>query len=107
MPFGLSNAPVAFQRAMDSLFREEQGSFLQVYLDDIIIFSKTRDEHEQHLRIVLNKITKAGLKLKKKSLKYLDTASAMISLDLRKRESNMYMSSQFRKQSENSDPLWV
>lgn len=44
MPFGLTNAPAAFQRTMDSIFKEERNKFLQVYLDDIIIFSPTREE---------------------------------------------------------------
>ena len=43
MPFGLSNAPAAFQRVMDELFSEGKGKFLRVYLDDIIIFSKSKD----------------------------------------------------------------
>lgn len=66
MPFGLSNAPAAFQRAMDDIFAEERGKFLQVYLDDIIIYSKSREEHEQHLRVVLRRIKEAGLILKRK-----------------------------------------
>lgn len=66
MPFGLSNALPVFQRTMDEVFAEEKGKFLQVYLDDIIIFSKSREEHEVHLAKVLQKIKKVGLILKKK-----------------------------------------
>ena len=70
MPFGLSNAPAAFQRTMDNIFRDEKGEFLQVYLDDIIVYSKSREEHEKHLSIVLKKIQEANLKLKRKKCKF-------------------------------------
>ncbi|KAI5152823.1 hypothetical protein ENBRE01_3036 [Enteropsectra breve] len=50
MPFGLSNAPAAFQRAMDELFKEEKGKFLQIYFDDLIVYSRTYQEYEQHLK---------------------------------------------------------
>jgi hypothetical protein len=64
MPFGLSNAPATFQRIMDRLLKEAKGKFVQVYLDDIIIYSKTVAEHREHLRQVLKKIKEAGMKLK-------------------------------------------
>jgi hypothetical protein len=55
---------------MDVIFEEEKGKFLQVYLDDIIIFSKTHEEHEKHLALVLEKIKNAGLKLKRKKCNF-------------------------------------
>ncbi|KAI5151537.1 hypothetical protein ENBRE01_2203 [Enteropsectra breve] len=61
MPFGLSNAPAAFQRAMDELFKEEKGKFVQIYLDDIIVYSKTKEDHEQHLKTILAKLKEGGL----------------------------------------------
>ncbi|MGL5709061.1 MAG: pol polyprotein, partial [Aeromonas sp.] len=70
MPFGLANAPAAFQRAIDSIFSEEKGKFLQVYLDDIIIYSKTESEHQKHLELVLKKIKESGLKLKESKCKF-------------------------------------
>jgi len=53
MPLGLRNAPACFQHAMDTLFSHElREGWLNVYIDDIIIFSTTWDEHLQHITIV-------------------------------------------------------
>ena len=46
MPFGLNNAPPTFQRLMDHVLFEMQSTELIVYLDDIIIYAKTHEEHE-------------------------------------------------------------
>ena len=51
LPFGLTNAPAAFQREMNRVFKGLD--FVLVYLDDILVFSKSELEHEQHLRVVL------------------------------------------------------
>ncbi|KAI5171984.1 hypothetical protein PAEPH01_1708 [Pancytospora epiphaga] len=67
MPFGLSNAPAAFQRAINNMFAEERGKFLQVYLDDIIAYLKSKEEHENYLKKVLEKLKLLGLVLKKKN----------------------------------------
>lgn len=53
LPFGLTNAPSTFQALMNSLFGQYVGKFVQVYLDDILVYSKSLAEHEQHLRVVL------------------------------------------------------
>jgi len=45
MPFGLTNAPIIFQRAMDGIFREQVGKTCHVYINDIIIFSDTIEQH--------------------------------------------------------------
>ncbi|GJP48756.1 hypothetical protein CLOM_g8031 [Closterium sp. NIES-68] len=56
LSFGLTNAPASFQRAMNDVFREALGEFVLVYLDDILVYSKTEAEHTQHLKWVLGKL---------------------------------------------------
>jgi hypothetical protein len=58
LPQGLTNSPAVFQTTMNKLFREVIGKFVLVYLDDILVFSKTLEEHEQHIRYVLDILRK-------------------------------------------------
>jgi hypothetical protein len=53
MPFELTNTPVHFMYLMNSVFMEELDKFVVVFIDDILIFSKSKKEHEEHLCIVL------------------------------------------------------
>ncbi|TYK26797.1 pol protein [Cucumis melo var. makuwa] len=53
MSFGLTNAPVVFMNLMNRVFREFLGTFVIVFIDDILIYSKTEAEHEEHLHMVL------------------------------------------------------
>jgi len=64
MPFGLCNAGATFQRLMDIVMSGLHLDVCLVYLDDIILFSRTVEEHLERLVIVLNRLRSAGLKLK-------------------------------------------
>ncbi|KRZ10728.1 Retrovirus-related Pol polyprotein from transposon 17.6 [Trichinella zimbabwensis] len=64
MPFGLCNALATFQRLMDVALRGLTWSSCLAYLDDIIVFGCTAQEHTDRLERVLQRIAKTGLKLK-------------------------------------------
>ena len=53
MPFGLTNAPVAFMDLKYRVFQPYLDQFVVVFVDDILIYSESKEEHEGHLRIVL------------------------------------------------------
>jgi hypothetical protein len=56
MSFGLTNAPAYFMYLMNSIFMNELDKFVVVFIDDILIYSKSKDEHVKHLRIVLQRL---------------------------------------------------
>ena len=56
MNFGMTNTPSTFVTMMNDIFREDLGKHVVVYLDDIIVYSKTEDQHIQDLRKTLNKL---------------------------------------------------
>ena len=64
MPFGLTNAPATFQRMMEDCLGELNTVCCLIYLDDIIVFSSTRDEHLDRLRIIFERLREHGLLLK-------------------------------------------
>ncbi|XP_012481051.1 uncharacterized protein LOC105795952 [Gossypium raimondii] len=53
MPFGLTNAPVAFMDLLNRVFQLYLDQLIVVFIDDILIYSKTEDEHDEHFRVVL------------------------------------------------------
>lgn len=64
MPFGLKNAPSTFQRSIDIILASVKWQYAIEYLDDIIVFSSTVEEHKWHLRSVLGMLRNAGMSLK-------------------------------------------
>ena len=64
MPFGLCNAPPTFQRLMLNCLGELNLTYCLIYLDDVIIFSKTEEEHLERMRVVFDRFHEHGLKLK-------------------------------------------
>jgi hypothetical protein len=56
MSFGLTNAPAYFMNLMNKVFMEYLDRFVVVFIDDILIYSKSDSEHEEHLRLVLQKL---------------------------------------------------
>src|SRR6201992_1154312 len=78
MPFGLTDAPATFQRYINDTLRPYLDNFCTAYLDDVLVYSDTLEEHKIHVRTVLEALQKAGLNLKpekcefyQESVKYL------------------------------------
>jgi len=60
MPFGLKNAPLEFQNIMNDIFNP-YTSFIIIYIDDVLVFSTSIEQHFKHLNIFINIIVKNGL----------------------------------------------
>ena len=75
MPFGLKNAPTVFQRVMQLVLHglkpEEGPDYVSAYLDDVLVFSETLEEHLGHLRSVMGRLGAAGLKLKPSKCRFI------------------------------------
>ena len=61
MPFGLKNAPAAFMDLMNRVFLPYVDQFVIVFIDDILVYSKDRENHDTHLRVVLETLRKEKL----------------------------------------------
>ena len=73
MPQGLCNAVATFQRYMNWVLRKYVGRFCAVYIDDIAIWSNSVEEHEEHVRLILEALWEAGIfASKKKSVLFAD-----------------------------------
>jgi hypothetical protein len=64
MSFGLMNASAYFMYLMNSVFMPELDRFVLVFVDDILVYSENKQEHEEHLRIVLTRLTEYKLYVK-------------------------------------------
>ena len=70
MSFDLTNASATFQGLMATLFAGKKWGFVFVYLDDLLIVSRSIAEHVEHLRKVFQRLEKANLKLKSQKYKF-------------------------------------
>ncbi|MBW0480630.1 hypothetical protein O181_020345 [Austropuccinia psidii MF-1] len=71
MPFGIKNAPANFQRMMETIFQDEiLEVWMGAYIDDIIIYSETREDYVQYIDRVLSKFTPINLKISLKKYNF-------------------------------------
>ena len=70
MSFGLTNAPAYFMYMINKVFMEFLDKFVVVFIDDILIFSKTEEEHAEHLRLVLQKLREHKLYAKQSKCEF-------------------------------------
>jgi len=73
MSFGLKNASATFQRLMNRVLHRLIGKFCAVYLDDIIIYSITFQDHCNHVQQVFNRLKEAGLKIKPEKCTFVES----------------------------------
>jgi hypothetical protein len=78
MPFGLCNAPATFQRLMERVLRGLQWKSLVLYLDDVVIFGNSFDQHLERLEQVFQRLRVAGLKLKPKKCAFFQREVAFL-----------------------------
>ena len=76
MSFGLTNAPAAFMDLMNRVFKDYLDKFVIVFIDDILIYSRSEEDHEQHLEAVLQRLREKQLYAKFKKCEFwLETIS--------------------------------
>lgn len=80
MPFGLCNAPSTFQRLMERVFGDQRFQSLLLYLDDIVIFSSSFEQHLQSLEMVLERLQQINLKLKLQKCHFFQKEDTWVTL---------------------------
>ena len=78
MPFGLTNASAAFMDLMNRVFRPCVNQFVVVFIDDILVYSKDAQEHEQHLKIILQTLREKKLYAKLRKCDFLAKGSFLL-----------------------------
>jgi len=86
MPFGLTNAPAAFQRFVNTIFADMLDVWVVVYLDDILIYSKDMESHQQHVQEVLCRLRLHGLFTKPEKCEFLSRPVLLDDLTRRSRD---------------------
>ncbi|KAK3556048.1 hypothetical protein QTP70_001855 [Hemibagrus guttatus] len=64
MPYGLANAPAVFQSLINEIFRDIMNKYVVAYIDDILIYSKSEEEHQSHVRTVFTRLLENQLNVK-------------------------------------------
>ena len=82
MPFGLCNALATFQRIMNTILRDGLDCFVLVFLDDILIYNRSREEHEQHIRAILNKLRQNKVLRRLKKCDFFQTEVEYLGFDV-------------------------
>ena len=82
LSYGISIASQTMQRTMHSLFRSEIHKFLEIFQDDLCLYSKTYKEHIRHLKIVLQKLADAGLIINLKKCNFIQRSINYLGMDI-------------------------
>ncbi len=79
MPFGFANSPSVFQAFMNDIFRNMLDRWVIVYIDDILIYSDTQEEHVRHVRSVLKQLLQHQLYVKAEKCEFYQTNTSFLS----------------------------
>jgi hypothetical protein len=82
MPFGLMNAPAVFQEFMNAIFRDVIDEWVVIYMDEILVFSNSKEEYSGHVREVLSRLRKRHLFLKPRKCDFFTTSTSFIGISI-------------------------